>query len=176
MFGRSDNAAARLTRLFELYEQRMYRVAFAILHDEGQAEEAVMSAFEGIVRNGHVPRDPASKEAERLAFAAVRNAAIDQYRKNVRERQRTRPISDSESGIAASAEEEPERAAISRAGFDSLIDPLREPQQAVLRERFERGSSVREAADSLGISEAAVRKRQQRAIAQIRNLRGMTNE
>lgn len=176
MFGRSDDAAARLTRLFELYEQRMYRVAFAILHDEGQAEDAVMSAFEGIVRNGKVPRDLASKEVERLAFASARNAAIDQYRKNARERQHMRPISDSEFGIAASPDDEPGRAAISQAGFDSLIEPLGKPQQDVLRERFVVGSSVREAASNLGISEASVRKRQQRAIAQIRNLKGITDE
>ena len=176
MFGKHDNAAKRLTRLFELYEQKMYRVAYAILHDEGQAEDAVMSAFEGIVRSGKVPRNPASKDAERLAFAAVRNAAIDQYRRNARERVHTRPIGDGEFAIAANPDEEPERATLAQAGFDAIVEPLREPQQDVLRERFAEGSSVRETARSLGISEASVRKRQQRAIAQIRNLRGIVNE
>lgn len=37
-----------LERLFELHEQEMYRIAFSILHDKGQAEDAVMSAFERI--------------------------------------------------------------------------------------------------------------------------------
>lgn len=176
MFGRHDNAAERLARLFELYEQKMYRVTYAILHDEGQAEDAVMSAFEGILRSGKIPRNPASKDAERLAFASARNAAIDQYRKNARERVYTRPIGDSELAVAADLTDEPETAALSQAGFDAIIEPLREPQQNVLRERFVEGSSVREAASNLGISEASVRKRQQRAIAQIRNLRGLANE
>lgn len=176
MFRRDRDATMRLTQLFELYEQGMYRVAYAILHDEGQAEDAVMAAFEGIVRTGKVPRNPKSRDAERLAFATVRNAAIDQYRKNARERQRTQPMSDGEFKIAANPEEEPGRATIAQAGFDSLIEPLGKPQQDVLRERFANGSSVREAASSLGISEASVRKRQQRAIAQIRNMKGIANE
>lgn len=176
MFGRHDNAAERLARLFELYEQKMYRVAYAILHDEGQAEDAVMSSFEGIVRSGKVPRDPASKDAERLAFTTVRNAAIDQYRRNARERVYTRPIGDGELSIAADPADEPEMAALAQAGFDAIVEPLRDPQQSVLRERFAEGSSVRETARNLGISEASVRKRQQRAIAQIRKLRGIVNE
>ena len=176
MFGRHDNATEHLTRLFELYEQKMYRVAYAILHDEGQAEDAVMSAFVNIVRSGKVPRDPTSKDAERIAFATVRNAAIDQYRRNARERVYMRPIGDGEFAIAANPAEEPEHAALAQAGFDAIVESLREPQQDVLRERFAEGSSVRETAKNLGISEASVRKRQQRAIAQIRNLRGIVNE
>lgn len=31
----------RVEALFRLYEQKMYRIAYAILHDEGQAEDAV---------------------------------------------------------------------------------------------------------------------------------------
>ena len=31
--------------LFRLYEQKMYHIAYAILHDSFQAEDAVMDAF-----------------------------------------------------------------------------------------------------------------------------------
>lgn len=34
--------------MFELYEQKMYHIAFSILHNEWQAEDAVMDAFEKI--------------------------------------------------------------------------------------------------------------------------------
>ena len=154
----------------------MYRIAYAILHDEGQAEDAVMTAFEGVARAGRVPRDPSSKDAERLAFTSVRNAAIDQYRKNARERERFQPLGDGEHTIADDPADEPERAMIAQAGFESLVDPLPEQLQGVLHERFVNGSSVREAANNLGISEASVRKRQQRAIERIRSLKGTAND
>lgn len=168
-----NSAAMRLARLFELQEQRMYRIAYAILHDEGQAEDAVMAAFESIVRNAKIPNDPSSLEAARLTTVAVRNAAIDQYRKNSRERQRTCSIP--ESMATPDPSESPERAAIAQAGFDELLQPLSQSQQNVLRERFGRGSSVRETAQKLGISETNVRKRQQRAIAEIRMMKGVDN-
>lgn len=173
---KDNNAARRLTRFFELYEQKMYRVAYGILHNESQAEDAVMVAFEGIVRSGRVPRNPTSKKAERLAFAAVRNAAIDQYRKNTRERWRTQPLTEDAFAIPTKDSDEPERSILAQAGFDSLIAPLKSSHQEVLRERFVEGNSVRETADKLGISEVSVRKRQQRAIADIRTLKGIGNE
>lgn len=173
---RTNNAARRLTRFFELYEQKMYRVAQGILHNESQAEDAVMAAFEGIVRAGQIPRNPTSKKAERLAFAAVRNAAIDQYRKNTRERWRTQPLTEDVFAIPAQDVDEPERSLLAEAGFDSLIEPLKTSQKEILRERFVEGNSARETADKLGISEASVRKRQQRAIADIRTLKGIGNE
>ncbi len=37
-------AAENAEALFGLYEQKMYRIAYAILHDEGQAEDAVIAA------------------------------------------------------------------------------------------------------------------------------------
>ena len=173
---RNANSAARLTRLFELYEQKMYRVAYAVLGDEGQAEDAVMAAFEGIVRTGRVPENPASKEAEWLACASVRNAAIDQYRRNARERAHTAPAAEDALAVAGSAAEEPEQAALAQAGFEAMVDSLKEPYREVLQERFGEDRSVRETASRLGISQANVRKRQQRAIAQIRNLRGIVHE
>lgn len=42
--------ADRIETLFELYEQKMYRIAFSILNDEGQAEDAVIAAFEKILK------------------------------------------------------------------------------------------------------------------------------
>lgn len=167
------SAAVRLTRYFELYEQEMYRIAYAILHDAGQAEDAVMAAFEGIVRNGRIPRNPACSKAKMLAYAAVRNAAIDQYRKNARERQRTKPLLEGITPVDPSRS--PEQVAVSQAGFDELIESLSSSQRSVLRERFDNEASVKETAKRLGISEAAVRKRQQRAIAEIRTMKGIGN-
>ncbi len=56
-------AAENAEALFELYEQKMYRIAYAILHDEGQAEDAVIAAFEKILKSDGVPRRPQGKAA-----------------------------------------------------------------------------------------------------------------
>lgn len=172
---RKCSSAERLARLFELYEQGMYRTAYAILHDEGQAEDAVMAAFEGIVRSGRIPQKPASQEAERLAIAAVRNAAIDQYRRNKRERRPAKLFSDGAVADMPSPLGNPERDALDRAGFEELIGPLGQAQKEFLGERFGKGASVKETAQKLGISEACVRKRQQRAVAALRTMKGLDN-
>ena len=86
--------------LFALYERKMYAVAFSILHDQGQAEDAVMAAFEKILRTQGVPREPASSSAKQLVFMAIKQTAIDQYRRNARERQRSAPSLDACQGTS----------------------------------------------------------------------------
>ena len=86
--------ADRIETLFELYEQKMYRIAFSILNDEGQAEDAVIAAFEKILKTEGIPRDPKSDASDRLTTLAVRSAAIDQYRVNARERQQSVLVDD----------------------------------------------------------------------------------
>lgn len=185
------NKQAQLERLFSTYEQKMYALAFAVLHDEGQAEDAVMAAFERIVRTGHVPEDAQSLEAKRLMLRIVKQTSIDQYRKNARERavcvtaeteQMEAMTRAHATGAAKSIGAEAAAGAFNTAGstnstdttaetneeFEAIIASLTAPYQAVLRERFGAERSVRETAQKLGISEANVRKRQSRALAHLR--------
>lgn len=166
-----------LEQLFSAYEQKMYVVAFAILHDEGQAEDAVMAAFERIVRSGNVPVDASSLQAKRLMLRVVKQTSIDQYRKNMREQAFSTEMNpDALEGLAApttnqteGASEEPTDAQeTAHEGFEALIASLTAPYQAVLRERFGADKTVRETAQCLNISEANVRKRQSRAIGKLR--------
>lgn len=157
--------------LFELYEQKMYRIAFAILHDVGQAEDAIMAAFEKILRSNGVPPDPEADDAKRLVMAAVRSTAIDQYRKNARERQRTTLTDDvatCEPATAAPAAD-PMDAYVDAAHARQLVAGLPEPYGAVLRERYLNDQTTRQTAERLGISEPNVRKRQQRALGLLRD-------
>ena len=57
------------------------------MRNEGQTKDAVIAAFEKILKRDGVPRRPESDSAERLVVSAVRSTAIDQYRANARERQ-----------------------------------------------------------------------------------------
>ena len=163
--------------LFELYEQKMYRVAYAILHDEGQAEDAVMAAFEKIIKQRGVPRDPYGDDAKRLVLAAVRSAAIDQYRRNARERQRAVLVDDLAERVPAPSvpQVDPIEQHVDQAHARELVESLPDPYGEVLRERFLNDQTTRQTAEKLGISEAGVRKRQERAIKILRDQEGGQN-
>ena len=66
--------------LFQLYEQKMYHIAFAILHDCHQAEDAVMDAFVRLLERKYRIGDPASPETKSLVIQVIRSSAIDIYR------------------------------------------------------------------------------------------------
>lgn len=166
----SQNALNNLEMLFELYEQKMYRIAFAILRDEGQAEDAVMSSFEKIMRQVGVPENPSLEEAKRLVSTVVRSCAIDQYRRNARERSALTLIENVDIALPPESQptHDPQAEHMERQYVATLIDDLDEPYSSVVRERFLNNRTVRETAELLGISEANVRKRQQRALTMMR--------
>ena len=84
---RRDNVDT-VVSLFQLYEQKMYHIAFAILRDSYQAEDAVMDAFVRLLDRNYPIGDPASREAKSLVIQIIRSSAIDLYRKNRKERER----------------------------------------------------------------------------------------
>lgn len=158
--------------LFELYEQKMYHIAFSVLNNEWQAEDAVMDAFEKILKHEEIICNPHSEDTKRYIIRVIRNAAIDIYRKNVRDRENIALISE-DSGQVFHQEIE----------FDSgvsdavaeIIKGLPKEYQEVLYERYAKEKTVRETAQTLQISESAVRKRQERALKMLRDRIGGNN-
>lgn len=86
MSSRKDTVET-IVSLFRLYEQKMYHIAFAILHDSCQAEDAVMDAFVRLLDRNYPIHDPASRKAKSLVIRVIRSSAIDIYRKNWKERE-----------------------------------------------------------------------------------------
>ena len=70
--------------LFETYSNAMYWIAFRILKNDTDAEDAVMKAIENICMNIDGFLDLEIREEKLLVSAIVRNAAIDIYRKKVK--------------------------------------------------------------------------------------------
>lgn len=87
----------KLSLLYELYEQQLYWVAYSVLHQEQQAEDAVQDTFEKLVKKIYGIQDPASAEVKYLLLRMVKNTAIDKYRKNNREKQVISRISNQKS-------------------------------------------------------------------------------
>lgn len=63
------------------YREYMYRVAFAILHNEQDAEDAVHYAFVKIAENIKKVGEPECLKTRGYVVTIVRNRAIDIYRK-----------------------------------------------------------------------------------------------
>lgn len=78
----------KIEQLYTIYEQPMYRIAYAILKNEWQAEDAVSDSFEKIIVNISKIGNPRSEKTKRYVISIIKNAAIDQYRKNSKENQR----------------------------------------------------------------------------------------
>ena len=61
--------------VFNMYEQKMYHIAYAILHDSYQAEDAVMDAFVRLLERQYSIEDPAANATKRLIIQVTRSAA-----------------------------------------------------------------------------------------------------
>lgn len=82
---KQQSNAELLEELFMTYRGKMYAVAFSILHDEGQAEDAVGDAFEKLLPYLENCRDIESDKTRKILTRFVKNTAIDIYRKNKRD-------------------------------------------------------------------------------------------
>ena len=158
--------------LFELYEKKMYHIAYAILQDSYQAEDAVMDAFVKLLERNYEIKDPGSDTAKRLIIQLIRSSAIDLYRKNQRERDRQMLSEDPTLHLPVdftqSQKEDP--AFVLSEDIESLISELAPIYRDVLELRYGKDYSVRETAAKLGISEDTVRKRQERALRMLKEI------
>ena len=69
---------------YDMYEQKIFRLANAILGDTWQAEEAVQETFLKIIRHRDVVRRMADDKRAAYITRIAKNISIDMYRKNKR--------------------------------------------------------------------------------------------
>lgn len=154
--------------LFRLYEQKMYHIAYAILHDSYQAEDVVMDAFVRLLEHNYRIDDPESDTAKRLVISVTRSASIDLYRKNQRASSKML-LTEDPALLHAETHTEPQ--AHPESNTENIIQGLPSIYYDVMYERYVNEKSVSETAVILSISEAAVRKRQERALRILREER-----
>lgn len=73
-----------ISKLYTRYEQKMYSVAFGILHNKYNAEDAVHEAFIRIIKKISELTFDNDKKTEALFVIIVKNIAIDMYNKEKR--------------------------------------------------------------------------------------------
>ena len=147
---------------YSLYEQKMYRVAYSILHDESLAEDAVQDAFLKLIRL-KVHFDYAdSDDCKRYIITVIRNASINIYNKRKNE---NKIVSFSDNLEKISDAVEPDLGTIQDTGAECtpLMNELPDKYYDVVDCLVVREYSVSETAGKLGITEANVRKRFERA-------------
>ncbi len=155
----------KIEELYRIYEQPMYRIAFAILHHVQQAEDATHDAFLKIIRNLGKIDDVSSPETKHFIVQIIRNTAINQYRKNAISMQRHMEWDDAAVQIPDENNETMNRMyrMEQREMTEAILDGLSTSEREILILRCEEELSFKEIAARLSLSEAAVRKRFERA-------------
>ncbi|MGC4019029.1 MAG: RNA polymerase sigma factor [Muricomes sp.] len=157
-------------RLYDAYAGSVYRIAYSILHDEGQAEDAVHDTFVKLMPYLHTLTDINGNRTKMYLSVAVKNTAINQYRKNKRENENCvvglsedmRGLNISTMPAIISAE--------NRTVLKQLLKKLDNKQREIIELHCFYGLSYKEIAGILNISEAAAGKRFERARAEILSL------
>lgn len=167
---RSDSEL--LEYIFMKYRNGMYAVAFSILHDEYQAEDAVGDACEKFIPYIGRCRTMEEQKIKTLLTRFVKNAAIDIYRKN---RWKQGNVSVEEQEWIADAYR-PIEAYMKSLQYKELIQEIRKVLPAhyweVVCLRYFEGMPVHEIALRLNLSEENVYSRLRRAKEKARNVLG----
>ncbi|WP_312645080.1 sigma-70 family RNA polymerase sigma factor [Hydrogenoanaerobacterium sp.] len=75
----------KLQQIHDSYKSSMFSIAYAILHDEGLAEDAVYHALEKIIHYLEEINDISSNKTRSLIVILVKNCAIDILRQRQRQ-------------------------------------------------------------------------------------------
>ena len=158
-----DSKVLFIEKCYELYEKKMYYLALKIVNDEMAAEDSVHNAFIKLIEGKVIFPDPESDECKRYIITVTKNAAIDVYRKKKRESERLYLI----------GEEVPDNALnhgdwIGLDISERYLETLPDKYQSVVKCMAIDEMSTKETSKELGISEATVRKRYERARKMLR--------
>lgn len=162
------------TTLFEIimrrYNQRLYRVARAILKDEGEAEDVMQQAYVNAYAHLDQFAGKAAFSTWLTRIAVYEALARSRRRRATEVRGVFEPGEDTMAQIQTSAPN-PEHQAFAtelKTLLESSIDSLREHHRIVFTLREIEGLSTAETAECLGVSEDNVKTRLHRARALLR--------
>lgn len=142
------------------YRDYMYRVAFAILKNPQDAEDAVHYAFVKIAENIEKVDEPECLKTRGYVVTIVRNAAIDIYRRN--QKHPRMEYLDAITGIPMEYDGDNVLA--------GCIMKLNERQRSIIILKYQHGYELKEIAKMLGITYRNALQIEQRAKAKLRAL------
>ena len=149
-----------IEQLFFDYEQIMFRTAFAVLHKEQDAEDAVHEAFIRIIDN--LDKVTTVEHAKRKSYVVIvtRNIAVDMYRRSKKQAD----MEDiSETGDESRDVERDVFGQYNRDTLNAALSQLSDKLREVLILYYYHEETTETIAKMLGISSVAVRTRLFRA-------------
>ncbi len=155
----NDEQRTLVEQLFSDYEQIMFRTAFAVLHNEQDAEDAVHEAFIRIISNIDRVRSIAPDKRKSYIIIITRNIAVD----ICRSRMKQVDMNDTDIGDEGSDVERDVFGKYDCETLNSAISKLNDKLRQVLILYYYHEESTGSIAKMLGISEVAVRSRLFRA-------------
>ena len=156
----SEEDRSKFEIIYKECESYMYNVAYDILHNIQDAEDAVHHAFVRIAENMNKVGDPHDPQTFWYAVTIAENRAIDMYRRN--KAHPIVPYNDEVRGIQVEYDNPNELA--------NCILKLPERERTVLILKYWHGYPYKEIADMLGISYANALKIGQRAKAHLKTI------
>lgn len=171
----TDEVSCKIEELYELYEQPMYRIAYAILHNVQQAEDAVHDAFVAIMRCKSDIGDVKGAETKHFIVQTIRNTAINRYRKNMKDSQHFTELDDTAAQIPDEHSDVDEciKHMENTEAVKYILSGLNESDREILLLRCCDELSFKEIAQRLNLSEPAARKRYERAKKVARQQKGV---
>lgn len=92
----TDEDKAEFEDLYIKYKQRMYAVAYSILHNVEDSEDAVHNAFLNIADKFEKIKNFSCQELQSYIVIIVRNTSINIYRKNKKDSERLAELDDNQ--------------------------------------------------------------------------------
>ena len=160
----------KLSTLYEIYEQPMYRIAYAVLHDEGLAEDAVSDAFIRIMRKISKFGDCRSDKTKAYIVKVIKSTSINIYRKNKKRYSAEIPI-DEAVQISDNASYSGNYSDVSE-----LLAELGDTDRQIVTMRCVEEMSWKEVASNLSLTESNVRKRFERTKKRLKAKGEINNE
>ena len=164
----------KIKLLYEIYEQPMYRIAFAVLKDSGLAEDAVSDAFIRIIGRLRKIKDPYSDRTKAYIVKIIKSTSINIYRKNKRVIHRETAIDDTVLQISDSSQNTEENVIdrLENQNRRNLFNKLDEKDRTIINLRYGNDLSWKEVAERTSMTESTVRKRFERARKKLLSMKG----
>ncbi|MEI4803500.1 RNA polymerase sigma factor [Bacillus sp. FJAT-51639] len=167
----------KMEELYELYEQKIYHVAYSILNNVQQAEDAVQETFMTLYQNLEKLRGLNTQELKRYILRIAKNKAIDNYRKNKRQEMFLEEYQRELPEVADENIEKWEQRFMSEVQIDTLLEALNESNRQVFKYKVFYNLTYQEISNLMGITEVNVRKQFERARKRVQNMiGGMQND
>ena len=159
-----------LTLIYELYYKQMYKMAYAVLRNRHDAEDAVQEAFYRVCLNAEMFKQPHGDSTAALIHVYTRNVVINHYHKKKRRSSMISDAPDADVLIDAQAYDlaflmaQAENSAEVRRAVDALDAHYRE----VIILKYYQNKKNTEIAEMLGLSIRTVENHITNALSDIR--------